>query len=661
MKRTFSKRTLSIGIFFLLFTISCKRTPNYLEEALLFAGENRPELEKVLQHYSVDPKDSLKYKAAVFLIENMPGHYSYRNEAYLDRYYDEIDIAVDTANTDDVNVSNIIEVSARYAGKETYDYVWDSHIITADYLINNIEQAFDVWENGDWATHVEFDDFCEYILPYKVAELQTLDDWRSYSKELLKGDLDQRPICDDYKNSAYWAVSSINTEIIRLQTQLLPIGGINALPILRINTLSQMSVGTCTDYSTLALALMRSHGIPVIEDATPQWSFRPSGHSWNVLINNKGKLIGFSAGSSNPNELHNPEEVMAKVFRRTYAVNRDILALRATEEYVPHAFKSHFKKDVTDEYMLTSDIKITIPDSLKHLSRYAYLAVFDNKNWVPIHYGKISKGKVVFEKMGRNSMYLPVLYTSDGIVPFDAPFYVSTKGKIVRYEKSDSQVQDMTVWRKYYIGAHCYTEAHKLKGGKFQVSNRADFRDSITLYQIPDYVIQSGELHIPEETGKYRYWRYLSADEKYNNMAEMYFYQKGNPKPVYGEIIGTSGSCYDEVWHEKHVVFDGDPLTYYDAAEHTGAWVGLDFGKPVEIAKISYTPRADGNDITPGDMHEVLYWDANRWISLGRREADDIKMLYENVPVGTIYWIRNHSRGRDERIFTYENDKQIWW
>ena len=39
-----------------------------LNEALKFAGENRSELEKVLKHYE---NDSLKLKAAKFLIENM--------------------------------------------------------------------------------------------------------------------------------------------------------------------------------------------------------------------------------------------------------------------------------------------------------------------------------------------------------------------------------------------------------------------------------------------------------------------------------------------------------------------------------------------------------------------------------------------------------------
>ena len=50
---------------------SCQR-PTMLDFALRYAGENRVELEKVLDHYR---NDSLKYRAAVFLIGNMPYHY----------------------------------------------------------------------------------------------------------------------------------------------------------------------------------------------------------------------------------------------------------------------------------------------------------------------------------------------------------------------------------------------------------------------------------------------------------------------------------------------------------------------------------------------------------------------------------------------------------
>ena len=63
-------------IFYLfLFTLlhSCREANSQLEQALKLAGDNKPELQKVLKHYS---DDSLKREATIFLIENMPGHYS---------------------------------------------------------------------------------------------------------------------------------------------------------------------------------------------------------------------------------------------------------------------------------------------------------------------------------------------------------------------------------------------------------------------------------------------------------------------------------------------------------------------------------------------------------------------------------------------------------
>lgn len=57
--------------------LSCAKHSSNLTNSLELAGDNRVELEKVLSHYSKDKKDSLKYKAAVFLIENMPDNYSF--------------------------------------------------------------------------------------------------------------------------------------------------------------------------------------------------------------------------------------------------------------------------------------------------------------------------------------------------------------------------------------------------------------------------------------------------------------------------------------------------------------------------------------------------------------------------------------------------------
>ncbi len=55
---------------------SQNRSGGELEQALKLSGENRNALEAVLGHYK---HDSLKYRAACFLIKNMPYHYLRKN------------------------------------------------------------------------------------------------------------------------------------------------------------------------------------------------------------------------------------------------------------------------------------------------------------------------------------------------------------------------------------------------------------------------------------------------------------------------------------------------------------------------------------------------------------------------------------------------------
>lgn len=72
------KTRLFIYICILLNLFSCSSyEKERLEAALVFADDNRPELEKVLTYYE---GDSLKLKAAVYLIENMPLYYTYKGK-----------------------------------------------------------------------------------------------------------------------------------------------------------------------------------------------------------------------------------------------------------------------------------------------------------------------------------------------------------------------------------------------------------------------------------------------------------------------------------------------------------------------------------------------------------------------------------------------------
>ena len=129
---------------------ACSQYPADVERTLKLAGDNRAELEKVLEHYSKRPDDKLKLRAAEFLIGNMPGHWSYE-QGGLAEYYSEADSIVNNdAYTWEEKVSLLNELSRSFSHIETIE---DYKIITAQYLINNIDDAFDSWQNGLFARH----------------------------------------------------------------------------------------------------------------------------------------------------------------------------------------------------------------------------------------------------------------------------------------------------------------------------------------------------------------------------------------------------------------------------------------------------------------------------------------------------------------------------
>ena len=57
--------------------------------------------------------------------------------------------------------------------------VYDLQYVSAEFLIDNIDRAFDAWKSP-FAKDMRFDDFCEFLLPYKVNSTDRPDFWRSY-------------------------------------------------------------------------------------------------------------------------------------------------------------------------------------------------------------------------------------------------------------------------------------------------------------------------------------------------------------------------------------------------------------------------------------------------------------------------------------------------
>lgn len=290
-----------------------------------------------------------------------------------------------------------LDALARKFDSSCFKTVPDVEIIKAEMLIATIEEAFMHWNYGDWAHYLTFSEFCEYLLPYKSRELQLLDNWRTCYLGHFNEGLDNLQYCDLYKHSLVRAVCEVNRNLKNgVRPYLLEY---EAPSIQRLSTKMKMPFGVCDDYVQIATAVLRSNGIPVAVDFTPQWAARAMGHSWNVIIPNLGKCIPFSGIGSDPGEPHMPDEKMAKVYRKTYASNPFIEQLLENNwiEDVPSSFHSPFFRDVTSEYVRSCDIAVDmdVPDDT-----FVYLAVFDNRKWEPVALSKAKGGKALFKDMG---------------------------------------------------------------------------------------------------------------------------------------------------------------------------------------------------------------------------------------------------------------------
>ena len=90
-------------------------------------------------------------------------------------------------------------------------------------------------------------------------------------------------------------------------------------------------------------------------------------------------------------------------------------------------------------------------------------------------------------------------------------------------------------------------------------------------------------------------------------------------------------------------------------------WVGLDLGIARKVGYINFAPRNDDNCIRPGDRYELLCFIDGDWQSLGEKIATEYQITYDHVPRNGLLWLRNLSRGREERPFIYQDGCQKWW
>lgn len=637
-----------------------------LEAALQQAGENRAELEKVLSYYKASAADSLKYKAACFLIENMPS-YTYYKGKQLDQYLTYYSLLQETRGKKGLGPKEVSDSIRHLYGPlqlDSLQHYKDIETIDSTYLCNAIEGAFKVWREQPWGKHVSFADFCEYILPYRIGD-EALTDWREdiyrkynplldslrASKVLDKEDpiVAARCLLDSIRKGGAYFTTTSPAELPHVGPEV-----------------AQLKAGSCRELTDFVVYVCRALGIPCSIDFMPLRGDENDSHQWVAFTDKYGTLYyhEFPNGVSEVRKSSMCGMPKIKVYRNTFSLNRQMQEEmeRLDTVFVP-LFRAPHLVDVTFPYTKNFKKELEIPAAAlykgKPRSRIAYLCASKRMEWEPVAWTKFDGRHLVFNDIQKGPVMRVATYERGRLRFWTDPFEVSVSNEFRFFTPSDS-VQDVTLFAKYTLRAEEEFQ-NRMVGGTFEGSNDADFRQKDILYVIERRPERLQTVVPSFSTKAYRYVRYMGPKDSHCNIAEAAFYAPGDTVPLKGRVIGTPGCFQKDGSHEYTNVFDGNVGTSFDYIERDGGWAGLDLGSPRQIAKIVYTPRSYDNYIRPFDTYELFYCaEKSKWRSLGKQVPKADSLAYREVPSGVLLLLKNYSRGVQERVFIYDGRRQVW-
>jgi hypothetical protein len=544
--------------------------------------------------------------------------------------------------------------------REIAGYYLTSHTptngtISTNTLICNLEKAYTSWVASGERRRCSFENFCEYLLPLRVDQ-EPLETWRD---SVLK----DYKIPIDSTAGLVEAAQYLNQQIychIRNSIEYRT-GGVDGYAR-SYSRLKKEKEWSCGAFARYGVYVFRAHGLPVAIDFVPQWGNHYGRHTWNALITGSSSSIPFMVttwdSQGTIGSFKTEQQRVSKVYRFQHSMNSNSHAVvNGICNYLPGFFNNPFLVDVTSQYAKTNTITVISKADVD--TKTCYLSVFETTGWIPVDWGVGSRKGITFHDVPDSIVFVPTRIDAKGTTYLNYPFVI-IGGKETYFVPDHQNTETVTITRKYPGNKQLFEYLGRTMGARIQVTSRPDFADSHTIGQIADTLGSTyNTIYIDGKPARGRYVRYIGGQNSFCNLAEVEFYNERNER-IFGKPIGTPGSYLNDTSRTFRAALDGDPLTFFDYDKPNGGWVGLTLDKPQQVKKVVIVPRCDLNGIVPGNRYELLYWDY-QWISVGQQVANDTKLFFNNVPKNALLWLRNYTTGKEERIFTYTNGKQVWW
>lgn len=644
-------RILTMSAMSLFFIIAVKDDGKgwgaQLNYVLTISEDNNSEIVKALEYYE---PGSEKFRAMVYLLSNM---------------------AFKTSESPDANTAILrnLNLDSVYASRHVYDIMAkekllvkhrrDLNSIDSEYLVSNVEDAYNEWKSCKWADEIDFEIFCEYILPYNI-DTEPVVYWRGFLRERYAEVIEEAATMEE----AY--------ELICDLKQRDRSGNKLDFPYMQdIRLMEKINDGDCGQRAMHLVYILRALGIPAALDFTPKWSnYGNNAHMWASLVKDEDSTYVKSRGrnglidgsyevskyyidkESYPYSVDSLKKV-AKIFRKPWGKQIGLKNLKDGRSYMQQS------KDVTHTYAnCINNAHISL---WKGADSQPYLCVFNQSDgWLPIcEVDVCGEKEVVSGAIKDDNVVVIGEYVDGALYIISNPHIVSFDG-IHELKPDKNRLRQITLRRKYMLLNRWLNRWGDAVGTKLETSANKFFSNI-------DQVIDSigpfpTEVVRLETQGKLNdYIRLMPAQGKYPVFSEIKLYDSYGSEILYNDYIvyAYGGGLENEPTVTNSLTDGRESTTFY---KQFPFWVGIDISKCRQnLSMIEIILWNDENRIKQGCEYELFYFENGAWMSLGRKVSDKESLIFDDVPDNALLWLRNYSEGVEERVFTYDKNKQIWW
>lgn len=369
------------------------------------------------------PKDSLKLKAVHFLKENMSDLTSLKIKFY-NKEGNEVNFDWQKFKSDSALQIYLEENNLHF---ETYS-VPDVSVVSTEKIKQTVEFAFNDWQKYEWNKNLSFDNFLNYLLPYKVFD-EYPDNWRidlkkRYDSLFLKYVADSKI---DYLKSYFGNVNELYYLFVMSKMEDLFSYSPNPSYLSSrpgFNEMSSLKNGDCFGESYLACYYLRSIGIPATVDYIPAWGSRNGRHMGVVFVDENNNIKTPSG-----REMSGAAKVFRITFRKNAVWKDSIAPFVDTSIFILNGLKDNHWYDVTREHSTTRNLTLATPTSL-HV-RWGYICVFNYGEWVPVFWGKSNnKSTLTYNNMAYPMLYRMAIPDMQGFKVVGPIYLVDSTGKV---------------------------------------------------------------------------------------------------------------------------------------------------------------------------------------------------------------------------------------